>query len=209
MKRAALSLCLLLLAPAADAQLLRRPQLNEVIASQQRWAYLDVVLKNADHEWRFFFLPTEDCTFLMKTENVVEWAPSGPFGRFRLLERECTPVGVGSLRLWRDRRGRQGDPRGVPRGRSDFRVVWQDEEWVMVLGRLPFAARIGFTGGERAVAMVPNIPDCQPVLERGHAMLEFRRGGQEPFRFSAGRDQRCLIEAFIQAPPQSQVDEPS
>ena len=196
----------LLLASSAEAQLIKTSQLHEVVAVQERWIYLDVVLKNPDFEWRFFFLPTEDCRLLMRVESVVEWAPIGVFGRIRLAGRECEPVGVGSLRRWRNRSGRHGDPTGVPRGRSEFEEVYRDEDYVLVLGRMPYAARIGFTGGERAVAMVPNSPECERPLADGRAMLEFRRGGQEPFRFSAGRGNRCVIEAFIQAPPPSVVE---
>jgi hypothetical protein len=172
----------------------------QVTAVVERGPYLDALLARGGEPWRFFFPPSEDCRALIRTENVVEWHVEGHYGEARQGGRTCTPAGIGDLARWRDRGPREFDRSPIPRGTARFRVVYEDEEWVLARGRFPFANRVGWPNGADAVAAIPNTEVCRPLIARGEASLEYRPNGPNPYRLVTGAG-LCPVEGFLRPLP--------
>ena len=161
----------------------------------QRGAYLDAVLEGPDSTLRFFFPADETCREMLRKETWVEYVNLGTLGEVRRAELTCTPVGIASLEAWRSRRGRRLEG-PLPRSPVSFRVVYQDEEYVLARGRFPLASRIGWSGGDDSLALIPRIAACVPVIARGTGSMEFRVAGRDPF-ILVSAEGRCPIEGFV------------
>jgi hypothetical protein len=147
---------------------------------------------------RFFFPREPTCQAVLLPGAEEEYVKAGKLGRVRSESGVCDPVGVASLRAWRDRRprGRQDRIR-VPRSQAVFKPIYRDEEIVLVRGRFPLASRIGWVGEHDTIAAIPRRPECEKVLERGAASLEYRVAGQDPFRLIEDKGY-CPVVGFIQ-----------
>ena len=137
---------------------------------------------------RFFFPWEPTCRGVLVPEAEVAYVEGGRLGRVRSAKGECDPVGIGSLRAWRDRRPRRREDRlGIPRSQAVFEVIYRDEEVALVRGRFPLANRFDWVGGNDTIAAIPRTPECERVLERGVAALEFRVRGDDPLRLIEDR----------------------
>ena len=168
---------------------------RRVVFVAQRGDYLDAVLEHRDASLRFFFPDDETCREVLRRDAWVEYVNLGPLGEVRREDLVCTPVGIASLEAWRSRRGRREEG-PLPRSPVNFRVVYEDEDYVLARGRFPLASRIGWSGGEDTLALIPRNAACAPVIARGRGSMEFRVAGRDPF-ILVSREGRCAIQGFV------------
>ena len=168
---------------------------HQVVFAVERGAYLDAVLERHDSTLRFFFPADETCREVLRKEAWVEYVNLGTLGEVRRADLTCTPVGIASLEAWRGRRGRRLEG-PLPRSPVNFRVVYQDEDYVLARGRFPLASRIGWSGGEDTLALIPRTSACAPVIARGTGSMEFRVAGPDPF-ILVSAEGRCPIGGFV------------
>jgi hypothetical protein len=164
-----------------------------------RGPYLDAVIEREGSNLRLFFPASDACRRVVRVEAVVEYKATSVPGKVKNAQEECDSVGIGSLRFWRDRRPRQSK-QVIPRGRAEFRRVYQDSELTLVRGRFPYANQVGWAGGWDTLAALPRNAACDALVARGSASLEFRHAGPEPYRLVTGEG-RCTIEAFLRPLP--------
>ena len=79
------------------------------------------------------------------------------------------------------------------------RVVFEDEEVMLLRGRFLLASRIGWAGGRDSVAVVPNVSRCQLAAEGGVASMEFRPAGRNTLSL-VSREGPCRIVGLIIPP---------
>jgi hypothetical protein len=169
-----------------------------------RGEFIDATLRGDDFVLRFFFPAEQSCREILTPEARVEYVTLGPLGSVQADSVRCDPVGVGSLRDWLKRR-RRHSRLANPRQRVDYRVVYRDPEVVFLRGRFPLSRQIGWSGGFDALAVLPNIEECAPFLERSVATMDYRVNHEVPFTLVG--EPRCPIIGFIL--PLGQEGEPS
>ena len=176
-----------------------RPPGVTVLGVQERGAYLDVVVQDDERVLRRLVPRTKDCAFVLILETRVAFEDHGIAGRFRRADVTCDAIGIGDPLLSRSRRGRSGMGAIIPRAQATFAIVYQDAEVMMLRGRFPLAARLGFAGGADCVAVVRNDPPCRRAVESGVASLEFRARG--PYTLAlVGGSSLCRID-MLALPP--------
>lgn len=190
------------------------PQPRVVTELAVRDGYLDATLSGPGHPLRFFFPRGEVCAALLRPEGKVGYVARGrygqvvwPEGQAPTPERQgeaCVPLGVGSLRVWRDRQPRPrtagGATAGLERDTAHFRVVYRDDAGILLRGRFPLAGAVGFAAAQDLVAFVPASEPCLATIAGGEATLEFRESGPEPFRLMTEPPARCVVEGFAIPP---------
>ncbi len=173
----------------------------QVTSVAQRWSYIDATLGVRPRPVRFFFPDDDACRALLLRETTVSYVSRGPLGMVTNAAGDrCEPVGIASLREWRDRgpRRRTGTP--VPRAQATFEIVHRDGELVFARGRFPLATLVGWTGAEDTIALLPDDEGCRRPIDAGVATMEFRSSGPRPYRLVAGGDS-CPIVGFVRALP--------
>lgn len=150
----------------------------------------------------------EPCASVLRDGQEITFLPNVPLGRLRLGELDCDANGMGSLRVWRDRRGRPqtltSDP--VPRKQANYRVVYRDRDVVFLRGFFPLAHLIGWPGGQDSIAVVQNSEICQAPIDRGVASMEFRPRGPRPLSL-VSTNGLCEIIGLVRPPSQTGGDE--
>jgi hypothetical protein len=164
-----------------------------------RGPYLDAVIERQGSSLRLFFPANDACRRVVRVEAMVEYKATSVPGTVKNAQEECESVGIGSLRVWRDRRPRQSK-QVIPRGNAEFRNVYQDSEITLVRGRFPYANQIGWAGGWDTLAALPRNAARDALVARGSASIEFRHAGPEPYRLVTGEG-RCTIEGFLRPLP--------
>jgi len=160
-----------------------------------RGPYLDAMVDDGHRLRRFFFPRTEVCESILRSgpEEAISYNTQGPLGQVVRGDEVCDPMGLLSLVEWRDRRGRDPFKGPNPRAPVSYRVIYSDEEIVMIRGRIPLVNQVGWTGGGDTVAILPNTPDCTELLSRTSATIEFRRSGPEPLVLLRDRESCPLL----------------
>lgn len=163
-----------------------------------RFGYLDVTTETGGATLRFFLPPSPECQAVAGASGRARYQFIGPLGRFTLGETRCDPLGILSLRAWRDRRPRGAQPREtIPRAQATFQVIDRDDELVFVSGRFPLAGRVGWVGGVASRALLPaNDAACDRAIETGVASMEFRVSGRRPFTL-VGPNGLCDMVGFV------------
>jgi len=170
---------------------------------------LDVRLESAaraaagasDAKQSLLFPNTDECRGLFEAEAEVEYLPGAPTGSARRNERTCGAVGIVSLREWRDRRGRPSRRKmGADRAQAVYRIVFEHEDVAIVRGRFPLAGRIGWSGGEDALALIPRTDGCSEVLQRQISSMEYRDAG--PIALLLVSAKGCPLEGFARVVPE-------
>ena len=159
--------------------------------------YLDVAVDTQRSALRFFFPASDTCRSVVTGSGEASYASHGPYGRLRRGDAHCDPVGLLALPAWQKRRPRQTS-RGrspVPRDTARYQIVYGDEDVFFARGRFQLAAMVGWAGGYDTLAIFPNQPECEGLLERGHATMEYRDAGGQPLVLLDGR-QRCPFLGF-------------
>jgi hypothetical protein len=152
----------------------------EVSSVSDRHGYLDVVLEGPAGSLRSFAPADAECRQVLAPEATVEFTAAGAVGAFRnSAGAVCRAVGIGSLEDWRDRRPRPEQLRSspVPREAAFYDLLYRDEEVAFLRGSFPLGGTVGWSGLDDSIAVVPNGPACQDVLERESASMEYRPAG--------------------------------
>jgi hypothetical protein len=166
-----------------------------------RWSYLDATLDLRPQPLRFLFPDEGACRTLLRPDSRVTYVRRGPLGELRNAAGDrCEPVGIASLRAWRDRSVRPRTATPVPRAQATFRIVHRDGELAFARGRFPLATLVGWTGAEDTIALIPDDESCRAPLEAGVASMEFRFSGRVPYRLVTGRES-CPIVGFVRPLP--------
>lgn len=160
-----------------------------------RGPYLDAVIDVSGDRLRFFFPDDDFCRALLERAEAVEYTTRGSYGQVRLNEVTCDPVGILSLEAWRDRRPRPRLSDPVPRDRADYETIYVDEDLFLARGRFPLAGLVGWPGSYDTVAIFPNLPECEELMTRRAATMEFRHSGSEVMVLLDNRI-RCQILGF-------------
>lgn len=186
------------LIPVAVAALLvlscATPKDSYVVESRVVGAYIDATFAAPNGDWQFFFPKSEACTSILRPEAPVVYTPGGLWGRFRAPEGEavCEPVGIGSLRRWRNSWPRR-EGEMAPSAHADWRIIHSDAQVHLLRGRFPLASRIGIGMAMDLVAMVANDATCTPVAQTRASLMTFHQAGTRVFQLG-----RCPIQAFAQ-----------
>ena len=169
---------------------------------ESRWVFLESTLVGHGLSLTVYTPASEECAHVMQLEEPVDYVERGVGGRFLRDGVQCDTVGIGPPLVQRTRGGRGGSLRSqpIPRERSSFRVVFEDEEVMLLRGRFVLASRIGWRGGQDSVAVVPNESRCRLAVEGGVASMEFRPAGRNTLSL-VSREGPCPIIRLIIPPP--------
>ncbi len=168
-----------------------------LLAERDDGRYLDVAVDTRRSALRFFFPASETCRAVVSGSGEASYASYGPYGRLRRGAEHCDPVGLLALAAWQQRRPRQttGGGSPVPRDTAEYEIVYTDEEVFFARGRFQLAAMVGWAGGYDTLAVFPNVPECEGLLEKGRATMEYRDAGKQPLVLLDGR-LRCPFLGF-------------
>jgi hypothetical protein len=161
--------------------------------------YLDVAVATQRSELRFFFPTDATCRAVVSGEGPAAWSSQGPYGRLHRGEDSCDPVGLLALPAWQQRRPRQASA-PVLRDTARYEIVYTDEDLFVARGRFPLAGRVGWAGGYDTLAIFPNVPECEGLLVRGSASMEYRDSGRQPLVLLDDRE-RCPFLGFAMPVP--------
>jgi len=166
--------------------------------------YLEVDLAGSGLHLDSFTPASEACAEVLRPEAAVDYVANGPYGSFQRGDVSCDAIGLGSLGEWRDRRPSQTTVVMSPRAQADFRVWHQDATQVLLRGRFPLGALLGFTGMDDTIVVVPNTPVCQKPIREGVASMQYSQTGENPLVLLSG-DGECPIRALVQPLPGSNI----
>ena len=183
------------------------PETRVVTSLAARWGYLDATLAGPSGELRFFFPQSPACAAVLRPEAEVRYVARGRYGQLANPDPEgdpCVPLGVGSLRTWRDRapRPQVGGASASPlvRRTARFQEVYRDEREIFLRGRWELAAWIGMAPADDLVAIVPNTEQCRSASADGEATLEYRVGGPEAYALMVEPPGQCPVVGFAIPP---------
>jgi hypothetical protein len=158
--------------------------------------YLNATLSGQRFSLRFFFPQSEHCLALIRSGAEQRYLRIGSLGSVVDQEkRRCEPIGVASLREWRDYLPRRRPAHLTPRVQVEFHTLFEGEELVLVRGRFPLALEIRWAAAMDTVAMLPADPSCDEARQRGTATMEYHADGPEPFLL-VGDEGSCPILGF-------------
>jgi hypothetical protein len=175
-----------------------------VVRSVPLAGYLEVDLVGSGLHLDTFTPASEDCATVMRPEAAVDYVASGPYGVFHRGDQTCEAIGLGSLREWRDRRPSQANVVMIPRAQANYEVYYKDAKQVLLRGRFPLGALLGFTGLDDSLAVVPNISVCQRPITSSVASMQYNQNGENPLVLLSG-DGECPITALLQPLPGSEI----
>ncbi len=154
----------------------------EVSLLEEIGPYRAATLTGRKGSWRLFFPRAGSCEALLRPGAPVVYRFEGPFGVLRGEAGErCTPVGVGSLRAWRDEQPRRRSQYLQPREQARFRTLHRGEGHLLLRGAFPLALEIRWPEPMDSVAVLPATPECEALLGRSKATMAFRASGPDVF----------------------------
>jgi hypothetical protein len=162
----------------------------------QRGPYLDATLVRGGEQRRYFLPASEACGGMLRPEASLELVSLGPMGQLQAGEAVCDPLGIGSLREWRESRARP-TVGPIPSRQATFRLDYEDAELVMLRGRFPLVGLIGFPGLGDTLVAIPQTDACRPLRQATVASIEYRVAGPDPYVLIAG-ELRCPVHGLIQ-----------
>lgn len=164
-----------------------------VESAQKHGPIIAATLREKDLELRYFTNDDEDCRAVLVAGTRVRYRDSGPLGVIMRTDDhsedpvKCMPQGIGALQIQSARRPRSQSPRSpVPRSQASFDQLFADDELRLLSGRFPSAARVGWTGADRTIVVVPRSSHCDALGERGVASMEYRASGRSRLVLLAG-----------------------
>ena len=158
--------------------------------------YLDATLSSPRLALRFFFPRSADCLAMIRPGAELRYLRVGSLGTAVDGEkRRCEPIGVASLREWRDREPRRRPSHLAPRVQVEFHTIFEGEDLVLVRGRFPLAHEIRWPAAMDTVAVLPAGPACDEALRSGKATMEYRATGPDPFLL-LGEEGGCRVLGF-------------
>jgi len=154
----------------------------QISAVGQVGPYLDATVSNEHFSRRFFFPRSAGCTEVLEGGGEIQYRMTGPFGRLgNESGARCNPIGVGSLREWRDEMPRRRSRFLLPRDQAEFRPIHADGPLLLLRGRFPLALEIRWPEPMDSVAVTPGNPACRALLSRDTTTMEFHPEGPEVF----------------------------
>ncbi|MEE8557124.1 MAG: hypothetical protein V3T14_04490 [Myxococcota bacterium] len=193
--------CLLPMLACARIQisdLPRRPAATEEVVVSDRselGGYVVATLTGSRDAIRFYFPSDSGCDLLLRDGATLTWGQLGLLGNVTGPEGRCEPVGRESMGRWRDSRSRPRT-RGNPRAVAQFEVVHESSTRLLLRGRFPLVTLVGWVGDD-VIAVLPVRPECQDLLTRREAFMEYRSSGPRVFDLT-GTGPRCEITGLIQ-----------
>jgi hypothetical protein len=163
----------------------------------QRDAYLETTLIGHGLSHTVYVPASEECKFVMASEEILDYVERGVAGRFSREDVECESVGRGEPFAKRKPRITTASP--VPRKQATFATRYEDEEVILLRGNFPLAGLIGWPGGPDTIAVVPNDSRCRAALEGGVASMEYRASGRNTLSL-VSNEGPCRIVGLIQPP---------
>ncbi len=161
-----------------------------------RGGFLDTTLAASGWSLRTFLPANETCSRITRGEAAVRYLNSGAYGTVERDGERCEASGMGSLREWRNKQPRSQSASIIPSGQANYKVVHQDEEYVLLRGRFPQTGRIGFTGMGDTIVVVANSAVCQRPIDSERSTIEFFPAGRNVLTLSSSQG-RCPIEGLI------------
>lgn len=174
----------------------------------ERGDYLDTQVETGTKTYRFFLPDSEECRALVDAKMGVDYQQLGVFGRLTSGEFRCDPIGVLSLRAWRDQRPQSGNRREtIPRAQANWKEIYRDADMVILRGRFPLVSYIGISGGADTLVAVPIEPLCNSVVDKGVGSMEFRVSGKNVLSLVAP-DGLCPVLGVIRVTGETQAAAP-
>ncbi len=174
----------------------------------ERAGYLEGwVVSGEEGQLRYLFPDTPTCRRLLQPEASLTWADQGTYGELRDAAGDhCDPIGTLTLQEWR--RSRRNARTGIdgpmrPRAQARYQLIHSDEEFAFLRGRFPLTGAVGVVGGYDIVAVVRNAPECENVLGRKTASMEYLERPPYLVLISNGR---CPIRGLAMPPPPRRED---
>jgi hypothetical protein len=162
--------------------------LVEISAVGEVGPYLDATVANERFSHRFFFPRSVDCGEVLRSGEEVQYRTIGPFGRLgNEAGSRCDPVGVGSLKEWRDAMPRRRSRFRTPREQAAFETIHQGDDLLLLRGRFPLTLEIRWPEPMDSVAVTPNGPECRELLDRETTTMEFHHQGPNVFLLETDR----------------------
>jgi hypothetical protein len=176
----------------------------QVEAVSVRGPYLEIQL-DTKGDLFFVYLEASPTCRQLASGTALAYVDNGPLGVVEVGDARCQVYGVGNLRLWRDRRSSstRDSSRTVPRSQARYQTLYRDAEVALLRGSFPQAARLGFSGHQDLIAVVPIEPVCQKPIESGVGSIEFRPRGSEALSL-VGANGLCTILGLVNPLPESQ-----
>jgi len=163
----------------------------------ERGEYLDVTMESGGTRYRFFLPDNAACRSLFAGARAVTYANTGIFGHLQADADACDPIGILSLREWRNRRPHRGSAAVIPRDQAQLRRrIYVDDEVTLIRGRFRLAVQLGLMGGEDIIAVLPNAAECEGLTVPGTASMEFRPAGAKAFSLVNAK-QLCPVIGFV------------
>jgi hypothetical protein len=177
----------------------------KVRAVNDRGPYIEAELDMSGKDFFAYALIGDDCRSIFQPGKKVTYVDSGPMGQFERAGFNCQILGVGNLRVWRDRKQRSSTQL-APRSQASYRLVYRDDDVALLRGTFPQAARLGFSGSSDLIAVVPISDVCKAPIESGTASVEYRPKGKRALSL-VGKNGLCDIRGLAQPPPQAKPRE--
>jgi hypothetical protein len=170
-----------------------------VVYVEERGPYLDAGLVGHGLDLRTFVPANDVCRTVLNTEEPVRYVERGVAGAFERAGYSCDAVGYGDPLIRGARQPRQSRPGDsvVPRAQATFRMLYEDNDVVLLRGRFPLASRIGWSGADDSVVVIDNVARCRGVIESGVATMEYRQAGRNTLSL-VGDGGPCRIQGLIQ-----------
>jgi hypothetical protein len=161
----------------------------------QRDAYLETTLIGHGLSHTVYVPASEECKFVMASEEILDYVERGVAGRYSRENVECESVGIGEPLA--KRKPRTSSPSLVPRKQATFATLYEDEEVTLLRGRFPAAGFIGWAVGHDTIAVVPNDSRCRDAIQGGVASMEYRASGRNTLSLVSSEG-LCRIVGLIQ-----------
>ena len=165
----------------------------------QRHTYLEATLVGHGLALTVYVPASEECAFVLKHEEPVDYVERGIGGRYEREGVSCDAVGIGDPLIRRARQPRSSSQRSslLPRSQATFSKLYEDDGVIMLRGRFPEATRIGWALAEDCVAVVENTPVCRKAAEGGVASMEYRPSGRNTLALVSSQGLCRLIGLVI------------
>jgi hypothetical protein len=171
-----------------------------VVATTTLGPYQDATLDMAGKTIHAYVMPSPACADVFTKGESVDYVDNGPMGIYRRGDARCQGMGVGNLIVWRNRSEHSsGGP--LPTTQAAFRVIHKGDEYALLRGQFPGARRIGFTGDNDIVAVIPVTGECSRIPDQRAATMQYQDNGSPAYALM-GPSGLCVIEGFAQPPPQ-------
>ncbi|MBW2229231.1 MAG: hypothetical protein JRG92_02580 [Deltaproteobacteria bacterium] len=171
-----------------------------------RGPYIEARLDMSGKDFFAYALIGDDCRSIFQPGAKVTYIDSGPLGEFERAGFHCQVLGVGNLRIWRDRKVRSASQL-APRSQASYQLIHRDDDVALLRGTFPQAARLGFSGSSDLIAIVPVSEVCEGPIASGTASIEYRPKGKRVLSL-VGKNGLCDLRGLAQPPPQAKRREP-